>query len=359
MLQPEYNADYDMYLPVSPQQVQEALDKDPEIGVVYLTSPNMEGLVADYHGIRQVCTPGDVLLIVDEAHGAHFYFNKNMPLGALKSGADAAVCSVHKTLGALSASALINVAVDSRLPASKVKDSYHLLNTTSPSPLLLADVESCVRTLKEDEGIIDRAIRLNTKLKQSVSKFPAVTVGEFENFKADPCKTIIKIRGLTGHQLSDILDVMRINVEKSTQKCIVVTTHINILEDDVDQLISAIETIAREYGITEGDQAMRGEEPEQLNPIYKKILIKRRFMYDIREVLAADSEELPAGEALGRISAEIKYKCPPGFPVLVYGEEILAEHIELFGPSEKLKVMKKCGSVISISTANSPTSWGA
>ena len=85
---------------------------------------------------------------------------------------------------------------------------------------------------------------------------------------------------------------------------------------------------------------MRGEEPEQLNPIYKKILIKRRFMYDVREVLAADSEEIPAGDALGRISAEIKYKCPPGFPVLVYGEEILAEHIELFGSSEKLKVMK-------------------
>lgn len=71
-----------------------------------------------------------------------------MPVAALKGGADAAVCSVHKTLGALSASALINVAKDSRLPASKVKDAYHLLNTTSPSPLLLADVESCVRVLK-------------------------------------------------------------------------------------------------------------------------------------------------------------------------------------------------------------------
>jgi arginine/lysine/ornithine decarboxylase len=40
------------------------------------------------------------------------------------------------------------------------------------------------------------------------------------------------------------------------------------------------------------------------------------------------------------ISAEIKYKCPPGFPVLVYGEEILQEHLELFGPDEKLKVMR-------------------
>jgi len=183
-----------------------------------------------------------------------------MPLGALKSGADVTVCSVHKTLGALSASALINVAKNSRLSASKVKDSYHLLNTTSPSPLLLADVESCVRTLAKDgKSIIDRAISLNNKLKSAISKLPAVTVGSFDgNFKSDPTKTIIKIRGLTGHELSDILDTMRINIEKSTQKCIVVTTHINITDEDVEQLITAIELIAREYGVVEinGEDAL-------------------------------------------------------------------------------------------------------
>jgi len=67
--------------------------------------------------------------------------------------------------------------------------------------------------------------------------------------------------------------------------------------------------------------------------------------------LAADSEELPASECLGKISAEIKYKCPPGFPVLVYGEEILAEHLELFGPQEKLKVMIQASPATSITMA--------
>lgn len=103
----------------------------------------------------------------------------------------------------------------------------------------------------------------------------------------------------------------------------------------MDKLISAIEQIAREYGLTEDEAILaRGcdDSLEQTNPIYKKILINRRFKLDVREVLAADSEELTAKEAVGRISAEIKYKCPPGFPVLVYGEEILAEHLELFGP---------------------------
>ena len=77
-----------------------------------------------------------------------------------------------------------------------------------------------------------------------------------------------------------------------------------------------------------------------MNPIYKKILESRKFKVDLRDVLSAESEYLPASECIGKTSAEIKYRCPPGFPVLVYGEEILPEHIELFGPKEKLKVLK-------------------
>ena len=122
-----------------------------------------------------------------------------------------------------------------------------------------------------------------------------------------------------------------------------ITTHINISEEDIDLLIAAITAIAREYGSDDESIRSAGESAEAdlqaLNPIYKKILINRRYKVDIRDVLAAENEELPASECLGRISAEIRYKCPPGFPVLVYGEEILAEHVELFGETEKLKVM--------------------
>lgn len=102
-------------------------------------------------------------------------------------------------------------------------------------------------------------------------------------------------------------------------------------------MIAAIEQISKEYAAKDNVC----EETEEINPIYKKILIKRHFVYDIREVLASECEEICAEDAMGRISAEIKYVCPPGFPVLVYGEEILPEHVELFGTSMKLKVMKQ------------------
>ncbi len=135
----------------------------------------------------------------------------------------------------------------------------------------------------------------------------------------DPTKTIFKIKGLTGYKVEQLLDGLRINLEKATKQCCVITCHINIIEEDIDQLITALEQIAAEHG-SEIEEAP--EINDQKHPLYKKILIQRQIKKDLRDVLAADSETLPISECVGRISAEIKYVCPPGFPVLVYGEEI-------------------------------------
>lgn len=337
-------------MPLTATEVKQALEKDPDIQAVYLTSPNMEGLVANYPEIKSVlkahsevhCSVDQpVLLIVDEAHGAHSYFSKQMPNSALKGGADAAVCSVHKTLGAITASALINVAQGSRLSAQKVKDAYHLLNTTSPSPLLLADVESCVRVFKhEGEQLLDHAINLNKKLKAALQQLPQIILGNFDElYESDPTKTIFKMKGLSGHQVGDLLDAQRINIEKTTNKCCVVTCHANITEQDIDELIKGITQIASEHGIA-GDICDDNEQVSQQNPLYKKILIQRQIKMDLRDVLSQDAEHLPADQCLGRVSAEIKYVCPPGFPVLVYGEVILKEHCELLGKTP-IKVLKR------------------
>lgn len=61
-------------LPISPRQVEDMLIEYPEIEAVYLTSPTYEGLGYDLADIKKVCGPSR-LFIVDEAHGAHFYFS--------------------------------------------------------------------------------------------------------------------------------------------------------------------------------------------------------------------------------------------------------------------------------------------
>jgi len=58
---------------------------------------------------------------------------------------DATVTSVHKNLGGLSATALINVGIDSWLSKELIVDIYNMQSTTSPSPFLLLDAECCIR----------------------------------------------------------------------------------------------------------------------------------------------------------------------------------------------------------------------
>jgi arginine/lysine/ornithine decarboxylase len=88
--------------------VTKLLTEHPEIEVVYLTNPTYDGLCFNVSDMKTAC--GDRIFIVDEAHGAHFYFSEKLPQGALQAGADAAVTSVHKTLGGLSGTALLNLA---------------------------------------------------------------------------------------------------------------------------------------------------------------------------------------------------------------------------------------------------------
>ncbi len=125
-----------------------------------------------------MCGP-KIAIIVDEAHGAHCYFHTEMPLPSLKGGADIAVVSTHKTLGSLLSTAMIIVSPTSIISASKVKDAYYLMNTSSPNMLLLSDVESAVVTMyNRGQEILTNALALSKIFKENVAKIPLVKVCE-------------------------------------------------------------------------------------------------------------------------------------------------------------------------------------
>ena len=115
---PKHDLKYDIYLPIGKEEIMEGLKLHPDADAVYLTSPTFEGLLCNYKEIREAIGP-DRSLIIDEAHGSHLYFNtedSDTLRGALQSGVvDLCVTSVHKNLGSLSGTALINVGKHSRI----------------------------------------------------------------------------------------------------------------------------------------------------------------------------------------------------------------------------------------------------
>lgn len=122
------------------------LEDHPEIDAVYLTTPTYDGLCFDVRDMKEACGP-DRLFLIDEAHGAHFYFSNACPDAALQGGADAAVTSIHKMLGSFYGTALINVNKKTSIDPQRVKMQHQMMAAGSGeniSVLLLADVESCV-----------------------------------------------------------------------------------------------------------------------------------------------------------------------------------------------------------------------
>jgi len=115
---------------------------------VVITSPTYEGVVSDVKAIAEVCHRYRVPLIVDEAHGAHFGMHPCFPPSSVSQGADIVIHSVHKTLPALTQTALLHLNSELIQP-SQIEFALGVYQTSSPSYVLMASVDNCVRILEE------------------------------------------------------------------------------------------------------------------------------------------------------------------------------------------------------------------
>ena len=100
---------------ILPEDVENALKKDPDIQAVLIVSPTYDGIVSDVEAIAKIVHKAGLPLIVDEAHGAHFAYGDAFPKSALELGADAVIQSVHKTLPSLTQTALLHVKITGRM----------------------------------------------------------------------------------------------------------------------------------------------------------------------------------------------------------------------------------------------------
>ena len=131
---------------VKPSDVESMLNQDSNIKAVFLLNPTYYGFVTDLEQIIQICHQRDVLVLVDEAHGAHFPFHPDLPPSGVELGADVSCVSIHKTGGALTqASALlVNKA---RIDVKKVQQVINMLQSTSCSYLLMSSLDGARQNL--------------------------------------------------------------------------------------------------------------------------------------------------------------------------------------------------------------------
>ena len=235
---------------IDPKAVKSALDRDPGIRLVVITSPSYEGVVSDIGAIAAVARERGVPLLVDGAHGAHLGFYPGFPESPVRAGADVAVMSLHKTLPALTQCSLLHVC-SGRADADEIKRLLSVLQTSSPSYVLMASADHCLRLLTADgERLFSAYARNLERFRDGIRPLKRLRVlgqagfGPAPGFYAlDPGKIVIvtKDTPLSGFQLADVLRAeFKIELERACADYAIAMTSICDSIEGFDRLAEAL-----------------------------------------------------------------------------------------------------------------------
>lgn len=313
---------------ITPQDVADSLDRHPEAQAVFITSPTYDGVVSDIKMIADIVHDHNCLLIVDEAHGAHFTFSKKFPTSALECGADIVIHSLHKTLPCFTQTALLHVNSD-RVPLDNLKRFLGIYQTSSPSYLLMSSMVQGLRTMEEHgTDLITDFTQALTDFYQQTGKlhhlqiFTSTLCQDNSCFDWDFSKIIIASgnTGLTGQELNDILlEKYHLQMEMASGHYIIALTSLMDTQDGFKRLAQALLEI---------DNTCRSMQKTGDTLTCQKLYNLPQQMLTLSDAMEKDFRTISLKEAAGCISQEYIFLYPPGIPLITPGEVITSELID-------------------------------
>ena len=179
---------------ILPSDVDNILQKEPDIEAVMLTSPTYDGVVSEVREIAKIAHHYGVPLIVDAAHGAHFPFSSYFPEDAVSAGADVVIHSLHKTLPSLTQTAILHLN-GNRIDKEKIRNYLSIYQTSSPSYVLMASIDTCIKWAAEHRDAFESFCKRLDGLLDSLRKMHSLTLIEVP--RMDATKVLISVQGLS------------------------------------------------------------------------------------------------------------------------------------------------------------------
>lgn len=354
---PTYLEEYGFFGEVTPEAVLVAFDNlkksSKTFKAVIITSPTYEGIVSDIHKISEIAHANGAILIVDEAHGAHFIFSSSLPKSAIHSGADIVIQSAHKTLPCLTQTAFLHVSQDAidqqRVSTQHIQKQLAIFQTSSPSYLLMSSMDKGIeymdRHRESFEGYIQDLLAYLRTFESSYgtwlfnsnsedrhkeskeSSNEATTSGKqlsvAKNIDPTRLTFVIKNNLTTGWELSHLLRTEdAIQVELSGHNHIVAISTIADDIKDIYRLGVAIERILCKKTI---QSSLRSPIMTQIKTVF---LNHREQVCSIYDGFNATTKKVGLKDAIAETSTDFIIPYPPGIPLLVPGERYTQEIID-------------------------------
>ena len=321
---PSINKQLGIPLGMSVADVKKAIEQNPDAKAVLVNNPTYYGICSDLRTITKLAHQHGMKVLVDEAHGTHFYFGENLPVSAMAAGADMAAVSMHKTGGSLTQSSFL-LSNHPDLHQGYIRQIINLTQTTSGSYLLLSSLDLSRRNLAlHGKEIFARVKELAQYAREEINKlggfyaFSSELIEGDAIFDFDTTKLSVHTRdiGLAGIEVYDLLrDEYDIQIEFGDIGNILAIISVGDNMFVMERLISAMAEIKRIY---QKDKAGMYDH-EYINP---------EVVMTPQEAFYAAKRAMPIEQSAGQICSEFVMCYPPGIPILAPGERITQEILD-------------------------------
>lgn len=310
------------------EDVLSAIRHNPDARAVLLTRPDYFGRMVELGQIAKAAHAAGMLVLVDEAHGAHFNWLDGLKcvyspndeearecISALDMGADMCVQSAHKTLPALTGGAFLHM--NERVDADRLLSRVALTQSSSPSFLIMASLDSA-REYMDAQGRagLNRVAEECERVLDACRALDIMPAREYFDVDCDRTRIALDVtpRGITGFAARDALTQMGIDVEMADARRIVMICSAVDDNDKFGTLLGGLKRLPRgegSYALPKVERVMRG-----------------RRATSIRQAALGAYERVELKRAAGRIAARALGAYPPGVAECAPGEEISHEACE-------------------------------
>jgi arginine decarboxylase len=320
--------------------------RDSGAKALWVLHPTYYGTTGDIAALAELSRRHDATLLVDGAHSPHFAFHPDLPTPGESAGAAATVQSVHKILSGLSQAAVLHIDPEVLDPAS-VRRGLQLVQTTSPHFAIMASIDLARREMMlHGSDLLEQALQRARNAATRLAAVPGLRVLRPEDLagagtglhQLDETKLLIGTSGLA----ADARDIVeRLNRVHGVQPELSGTGHVLCIstigntDEDFERLVAGFAEVARHAGRTSAGA--------KTGLIGDLLAVRPETVLTPREAFFAADEAVSLQAAAGRIAAEAITPYPPGIPLVMPGERLDADVIDL------LLALRNAGNPISAS----------
>ncbi len=304
-------------------EVEKAVAKNPDAKAILVNNPTYYGICSNLKGITDLAHAHGMKMLVDEAHGTHFYFDRELPMSAMQAGADMAAVSMHKSGGSLTQSSFLLIGPG--MSEGYVRQIINISQTTSGSYLLMSSLDISRRNLAlHGQEIFDKVREMVAYARGEINQigdyyaYSKEIVNGDSVYDFDITKLSVNTLpvGLAGIEVYVLLrDEYDIQTEFGDLGNVLAYVSVGDRPRDIERLVSALAEIRRLYR-RDPNSLMTAE---YINP---------SVVFSPQDAFYSDKQSLPLRDCENRVCAEFVMCYPPGIPILAPGELITKDILD-------------------------------